>query len=109
MRGQTSILTNVKGLTAILSRDGGGRWPHLSTLPMPRSRLLVSPRKEPVHMFGSLGFVAAAQEMPPAHPDLVASRAHGFSGMVANKERVQNYYSRAQYRRIRQTPTSVFH
>lgn len=41
-------------------------------------------------MSGSLGFVAAAQEMPPDHLDLVASRAHGFSGMVANKERIQN-------------------
>lgn len=57
---------------------------------MPRSRMLVFPRKESAHMSGILVFAAAAQEMSLDHLDLVARRTHRFCGMVANKEIVQN-------------------
>lgn len=57
---------------------------------MPRSRMLVFPRKESAHMSGTLVFVAAAEEMPLDHLGLAARRTHRFRGMVENKEIVQN-------------------
>lgn len=57
---------------------------------MPRSRMLVFPRKESAHMSGTLVFVAAAEEMPLDHLGLAARRTHRFGGMVENKETVQN-------------------
>ena len=79
-----------QGLTAILSREGEAGWSHLCTHPTPRLRMLVFPRKEPVHMAGTLVCVASAQEMPLDHLYLMASRTHRFHGTVASKEIVQN-------------------
>lgn len=49
---------------------------HLDVLPLPSTSLLVSPRKELIHLSGAPIFLTATQETPPALLALVASKAY---------------------------------
>lgn len=92
---------------------------HISILPMPHSRLPVSPAKELVNLSGSLIFEASAQETPLNHLALVASGAytHWSHRTIPNGERVLNRITtfahllppkRAQCKNSRLRHTSVF-
>ena len=99
--------THNQGPTELLSKRAEVSKYHLCTLSLPYPRSVVSPRKELVHVTGTLASVAAVQKTHSLIAWLWWPAGLGFIGMGANKETVLNQLSDQGSVQKEQTETPI--